>query len=100
MTWDEICSRDEYRGRWVALDGCSYDETTGKATEGALVDIDDDLVELCERIRDPVREWDERRRALPPAPTGHPPLIRDVSGAGPEAGIAGHRTARGRPPSG
>jgi len=52
MTWDEICSRDEYRGRWVALDGCSYDETTGKATEGALVDIDHDLVELCERIRE------------------------------------------------
>ena len=52
LTWDEICSSDELRGRWVALDGCSYDESTGKATEGEVVDADDDLVELCARLRD------------------------------------------------
>ena len=52
MTWDDICNCDEYRGRWVALDGCHYDEATGRATEGELVDIDDDLVELCTRIRE------------------------------------------------
>jgi hypothetical protein len=50
MTWDDICNCDNYRGRWVALDGCRYDETTGQATEGELVDIDDDLVELCTRL--------------------------------------------------
>jgi hypothetical protein len=51
MTWDQICSSDSYRGRWVALDECAYDLDTGRATEGAVVDVDDDLVELCERLR-------------------------------------------------
>jgi len=51
-TWDEICRRHECRGRWVALDQCSYDESTGKATEGQIVDMDDDLVELCNRLRE------------------------------------------------
>ena len=52
ITWDDICNCEEYRGRWVALDGCRYDEATGQATEGELVDIDDDLVELCDRLRE------------------------------------------------
>ena len=51
MSWEELC-RSECRGRWVALDACRYDEATGKAVEGAVVDVDDDLVELCNRIRD------------------------------------------------
>jgi hypothetical protein len=51
MRWCDICRVDEFRGRWVALDDCHYDEATGKATEGAVVDVDDDLVELCSRIR-------------------------------------------------
>jgi hypothetical protein len=55
MTWNEICCNDDFRGRWVALDDCSYDASTGHATEGAVVDADDDLVELCQRIRD--SEW-------------------------------------------
>jgi hypothetical protein len=55
MTWEEICAREELRGRWVALDGCRYDEVTGRATEGAVVDVDDDLAELCSRLRD--SEW-------------------------------------------
>jgi len=52
MKWDEICQRDDYRGRWVALDACCYDEDTGRAMEGSVVDVDDNLVELCERLRD------------------------------------------------
>lgn len=55
MTWEEICRREDCRGRWVALDGCRYDESTGKAAEGAVVDVDDDLAELCQRIRE--SEW-------------------------------------------
>ena len=55
MSWDTICRSDEFRGRWVALDECRYDEETGRATEGAVVDADDDLVELCARIRE--SEW-------------------------------------------
>jgi len=51
LSWDEICRRDEYRGRWVALDEAAYDEETGRATSGQVVDVDDDLVELCERLK-------------------------------------------------
>lgn len=50
LAWCEICQRSEYRGRWVALDACKYDDE-GKAAEGAVVDADEDLVELCSRMR-------------------------------------------------
>jgi hypothetical protein len=56
LTWDEICSHEEYRGRWVALDEAAYDEDTGKATSGTVVDVDDDLVELCERLKESEHE--------------------------------------------
>jgi hypothetical protein len=56
MTWEIICNSDEFRGRWVALDECRYDEETGRATEGSVVDADDDLVELCARIRESERK--------------------------------------------
>lgn len=52
MAWDEICRRPEYRGRWVAVAGCRYDEATAKPLEGTVVDVDTDLVELCNRMRD------------------------------------------------
>jgi len=52
MSWEDICRHESYAGRWVALDGCVYDESSGRATEGAVVDVDDDLVELCNRIRE------------------------------------------------
>lgn len=52
MNWEEICRHEDFRGRWVALDACRYDEGSGRATEGAVVDVDDDLVELCNRIRE------------------------------------------------
>lgn len=51
MTWSEICEREDLRGRWVAIDECRYDEVTGRATEGLVVDADDDLAELCNRVR-------------------------------------------------
>ena len=50
MSWNEICDCEAYRHRWVALAACRYDEA-GRATEGAVVDCDDDLVELCSRLR-------------------------------------------------
>lgn len=52
MTWEEICQCKDYRGRWVALDGCCYDHQTGRAVEGAVVDVDTDLAELCGRMQD------------------------------------------------
>ena len=39
------------RGRWVALDECRYDKRTSEVVEGIIVDSDEDLVELCTRIR-------------------------------------------------
>lgn len=56
MSWEAICRSDEFRGRWVALDEARYDEETGRATEGSVVDVDDDLVELCARIRESERK--------------------------------------------
>ena len=52
MTWEEICTDEALRGRWIAMDECSFDEATGRATEGLVVDSDDDLAELCSRMRD------------------------------------------------
>lgn len=43
---------DEYRGRWVALDNCRYDVKTAQPVEGTIIDADEDLVELCTRIRE------------------------------------------------
>jgi hypothetical protein len=51
MSWSEICSSSAFRGRWVALDGVRYDESTARPTEGTVVDADDDLAELCNRLR-------------------------------------------------
>ncbi|MDP3278483.1 MAG: hypothetical protein Q8Q09_25055 [Deltaproteobacteria bacterium] len=51
MSWGEICSSQEFRGRWVALDAVRYDEVTSRPTEGCVVDADDDLGELCTRVR-------------------------------------------------
>jgi hypothetical protein len=35
----------------VALDDARYDEATDKPTEGTVVDADDDLAALCNRVR-------------------------------------------------
>jgi hypothetical protein len=51
MSWPQIRQSDEYRGRWVALDNCRYDVRTAQPVEGTIIDADDDLVELCTRIR-------------------------------------------------
>jgi hypothetical protein len=51
LTWPQICGSDEFRGRWVALDGCKYDPRTAQPTEGVVVDTDEDLVALCSRMQ-------------------------------------------------
>jgi hypothetical protein len=73
MTWDEICASREFRGRWVALDGVRYDEVTARPTEGSVVDSDDDLAELCGRVRSSDRHgcailYCEEHGMLPIAP--------------------------------
>ena len=52
MTWPQIRQRNEYKGRWVALDDCRYDSRTAQPVEGVVVDVDEDLVELCSRIQE------------------------------------------------
>jgi hypothetical protein len=82
LTWDQIRQSDEFRGRWVALDNCTYDPRTAQPIEGSIVDADEDLVELCKRM-----QKDENRHcailfcdeepeppSTPPAPKSfHPP---------------------------
>lgn len=52
LTWEQICRVEAYQGRWVALQDCRYHDDTGEACEGAVVDTDEDLAELCTRVRD------------------------------------------------
>ncbi len=51
LTWPQICRSDAYRGRWVALDDCRYDERTAQPVEGSVVDADEDLAALCSRMQ-------------------------------------------------
>lgn len=51
MSWKDICAQKQYRGRWVALDGCRYDDATHQPAEGTVIDADDDLAELCNRMK-------------------------------------------------
>jgi hypothetical protein len=51
MAWWDLCRLDEYRGRWVALDNVRYDPATSQPIEGDIVDADEDLADLCSRMR-------------------------------------------------
>ena len=82
MTWSEICTHTDFRGRWVALDGVRYDEATSRPMEGTVVDSDDDLAELCNRLRETNRRCcavlfcDEQEPVMPP---GRPARARAVA---------------------
>src|SRR5687767_4917485 len=49
MIWPDICR--EHGGRWVALDNVRYDPSTAQPIEADVVDTDEDLAELCARMR-------------------------------------------------
>ncbi len=51
LSWSEICSNGRFRGRWVALDDCRYDERSNQPAEGTVIDADDDLGALCNRMK-------------------------------------------------
>lgn len=51
LSWSEICANQRYQGRWVALDAPSYEGTSRTPQEGTVVDVDDDLAELCSRMK-------------------------------------------------
>ena len=52
MTWRELCRSDRYKGLWVAIDNCRYDQTTRQPLEGDVVDADAEFSELCSRMRE------------------------------------------------
>jgi hypothetical protein len=52
MTWPELCQSERFQGLWVALDNCRYDHTTRQPVEGDVVDSDEDLSQLCTRMRE------------------------------------------------
>lgn len=52
MAWLEMCRSDKYRGRWVALDNIEYEASSSQPHEADVVDCDEDLGELCSRMRE------------------------------------------------
>ena len=52
MTWSELCRSEQFKGMWVALDNCRYDRSTLQPLEGDVVDSDEELAELCGRLRE------------------------------------------------
>ncbi len=52
MTWPELCHSEQFKGLWVALDNCRYDSATRQPIEGDVVDADNELSELCARMRE------------------------------------------------
>lgn len=52
MRWPQISRTERFRGMWVALDNCRYDQSTRQPTEGDVVDSDLDLADLCRRMRE------------------------------------------------
>jgi hypothetical protein len=52
MTWPELCRSEQFKGLWVALDNCRYDQATRQPIEGDVVDADEELAELCGRMRE------------------------------------------------
>jgi hypothetical protein len=52
MSWPELVRSGQLKGLWVALDNCRYDQTTLQPIEGDVVDADEELTELCTRMRE------------------------------------------------
>lgn len=52
LSWAQICGSERFRGLWVALDNCRFDRETRLPMEGDVVDSDEDLSDLCRRMRE------------------------------------------------
>ena len=52
MRWPQVSRTERFRGLWVALDNCRYDHVTRQPTEGDVVDADQNLADLCRRMRE------------------------------------------------
>jgi hypothetical protein len=66
-SWSQICRDEEFRGRWVALDNVRYCPLTSKPVEADVVDVDDDLAALCQRMRESDRHACSVHLVSPPA---------------------------------
>ena len=49
--WNDLCSTADFSGRWVALDNVRYRSGSDEPVEVDVVDVDDDLAELVNRMR-------------------------------------------------
>jgi len=87
MTWPELCRSEQFKGLWVALDNCRLDPSTLQPIEGDVVDSDEDLAELCSRMREAGRTscsllycedevLVESRRSVPPSSSERTGLAR------------------------
>ena len=78
MTWPDLCRSERYKGLWVAIDNCRYDASTRQPVEGDVVDSDEELSELCARMREAGRSSCEAgaqtRSAGPARPAGAGPF--------------------------
>ena len=52
VAWARVADSESLAGLWVAMDNCRYDQTTHQPIEGDVVDSDEDLAELCGRLRE------------------------------------------------
>ncbi len=52
MAWSRLDHSESLQGLWVALDNCRYDQVTRQPIEGDVVDSDEDLGDLCSRLRE------------------------------------------------
>ncbi len=51
LPWPEIRRRTEFQGQWIALEHCVFEAQTSEPTEGEVVDSDENLGELCKRVK-------------------------------------------------
>jgi hypothetical protein len=56
MTWPEVCRSDKFKGLWVAIDNCRFDQETRSPIEGDVVDSDPEFSELCARMNETGRK--------------------------------------------
>jgi hypothetical protein len=52
MSWSDIRSSKQYSRQWVALNNVRYDPSTAQPLEADVVDVDEDLADLCARVRE------------------------------------------------
>ncbi len=52
LAWGRLHRSESLLGLWVALDNCRYDQATRQPIEGDVVDTDEDLADLCSRLRE------------------------------------------------